>query len=53
MHFDWATIYKHLQELETEGYVQISQADNIQFSITEAGIAKAGLPELMKERVSR
>ncbi len=42
LHFDWATIYTHLRTLEGEGLVTISQADNIQFSITEAGMIKAG-----------
>ncbi len=44
--FDWATIYSHLLELETEGMVQIVQADNIQFSITQAGIEKAAFKEI-------
>jgi hypothetical protein len=39
--FDWATIYSHLLDLEIEGLVRIGKADNIQFSITEEGIAKA------------
>ncbi len=42
LHFDWATIYGHLQVLEQEGLVKIEQADNIQFSITETGMMKAG-----------
>lgn len=36
--YDWTTIYSHLLELEKEGFVQIGQADNIQFSITQAGM---------------
>ena len=39
--FDWATIYSHLQLLETNGLVKISQADTIQFSITKSGMQKA------------
>ena len=45
--YDWATIYAHLVELEREGFVQIVQADNIQFSITEAGIEKAEPKEII------
>ena len=47
--FDWATIYAHLLELEKEKLVQIVQADNIQFSITQKGIEKAVALELEKE----
>jgi len=43
--FDWATIYSHLIELEKEGLVLIVQAVNIQFSITQNGIEKAGFLE--------
>jgi len=48
--YDWAIIYAHLVELETEGLVQIIQADNIQFSITENGLAYLSklLPEAAK-----
>jgi predicted transcriptional regulator len=45
--FDWATIYSHLLELEKEGLVQIGQADNIQFSITQGGIEKAARKEFI------
>ena len=38
---DWAMIYAHLVALEKEGLVQIIQADNIQFSITQSGIEMA------------
>ena len=41
MHFDWANIYKHLLALEFEGLVRIVLADNVLFSITEAGCRKA------------
>jgi len=43
---DWSTIYAHLIELEKEGLVQIVQADNIQFSITQEGIERASLNEI-------
>lgn len=43
--YDWATIYAHLLALEKEGLVKLVQADNIQFSITQAGIEKAGTKE--------
>jgi hypothetical protein len=39
--FDWTTIYEHLAVLETEGLVVLTQADNVQFSITQEGINKA------------
>ncbi len=45
--FDWATIYSHLQSLAEENLVLITQADNVQFSITQEGIdrvAKLALP---------
>lgn len=45
--FDWATIFTHLQLLEKEGLVNISQADTIQFSITKEGIKKAGALQLI------
>jgi hypothetical protein len=38
--FDWTTIYEHLCVLETEGLVVLTQADNVQFSITQQGIDK-------------
>ena len=44
--YDWATIYSHLVELENEGLVQIVQADNIQFSITQLGLEKATHKEI-------
>lgn len=47
--FDWATLYAHLLELEKEELVQVVQADNIQFSITQKGIEKAALLETEKE----
>lgn len=45
--FDWASIYSHLVALEKEGFVEIVQADNIQFSITESGIKKAKTKEII------
>ncbi|MBY0482284.1 MAG: hypothetical protein K2Q21_13065 [Chitinophagaceae bacterium] len=45
--FDWATIFTHLQLLEKEGLVTISQADTIQFSITKEGISKAATLEMI------
>ncbi len=45
--YDWATIYSHLLELENEGFVQIVQADNIQFSITQNGVEKAKSNEII------
>ena len=47
--FDWATIYTHLLELEKEELVQIVQADNIQFSITQKGIERIVSLEEVKE----
>lgn len=47
--FDWATIYSQLQLLEGEGLVQMVMADNIQFSITQAGIEKVNSFELVKK----
>ena len=44
--YDWATIYSHLVLLEKEGLVEIVQADNVQFSITLAGIEKANSKEI-------
>ena len=52
LHFDWATIYSHLQVLAEEDLVMISQADNIQFSITDKGIAKAVSLATAKEKLS-
>ena len=49
--FDWGTIYSHLVVLEKEGLVQIVQADNIQFSITQKGIEKLGSFELKRNVV--
>lgn len=48
--YDWATIYSHLLELEKEKFVQIVQADNIQFSITQTGIEKAVSKEIINSR---
>lgn len=45
--YDWATIYAHLLALEKEGLVMLVQADNIQFSITQAGIEKAATKEII------
>jgi predicted transcriptional regulator len=45
--FDWTTIFTHLQLLEKEGLVTISQADTIQFSITKEGICKAAALEMI------
>ncbi len=45
--YDWATIYSHLLELEKEKFVQIVQADNIQFSITQDGIKRAAYKEII------
>lgn len=39
--FDWATIYSHLLSLQEEELVSIVQADTLQFSITEKGMAEA------------
>ncbi len=49
--FDWATIYSHLIALANDGLVQISQAENIQFSITQAGIEMAKSFELKAKTV--
>ncbi|MES2005893.1 MAG: hypothetical protein V4450_15350 [Bacteroidota bacterium] len=43
---DWSGIYSHLLSLESEGLVQVVQADNVQYSITEKGLEKAALLEL-------
>ena len=45
--YDWATIYSHLLELKKEKFVQIVQADNIQFSITQGGIERAAYKEII------
>ncbi|MES2002890.1 MAG: hypothetical protein V4450_00110 [Bacteroidota bacterium] len=39
--FDWGTIYSYLLVLEKEGLVRLTQADNIQISITERGLEKS------------
>ena len=47
--FDWELIHKHLLLLAESGLVSISQADTIQFSITQNGldmIANNGEPEI-------
>lgn len=36
--FDWELINKHLATLSEEGFVVISQADTLQFSITGKGM---------------
>ncbi|MDB5209555.1 MAG: hypothetical protein JWQ30_382 [Sediminibacterium sp.] len=51
--FDWATIYEHLSSLEEEGLVVLSKADNIQFSITQAGMDKAGSLERQQPKSVR
>jgi len=38
--FDWDMIHKHLLALTEEGLVLISQAESLQFSITQAGLDK-------------
>ena len=40
--FDWDLIQKHLHQLQEEGFVLISKADTIQFSITEKGFSMVG-----------
>jgi predicted transcriptional regulator len=47
--FDWDLIQKHLTQLQEEGYVLISKADTIRFSITEKGFAFIGNAILVKE----
>ena len=37
--FDWELIQKHLTQLQEEGFVEISKADTLQFSITEKGFS--------------
>jgi hypothetical protein len=39
--YDWSTIFTHLQLLEKENFVEIKQAETIQFAITIAGLHKA------------
>lgn len=51
--FDWATIYDHLLSLEKEGLVQIVQADNVQFSITQKGIDKMAMGDAIQENKSQ
>lgn len=36
--FDWDLIHSHLTTLEKEGFVKITQADTLLFSITIAGM---------------
>ena len=45
--FDWATIYTHLELLEKEGMVKISQADTILISITKMGLQKSTSLEML------
>lgn len=39
--YDWATIYQHLELLQEEELVQLMDAENIQFAITQKGLLKA------------
>lgn len=40
--FDWSLIHAHLKLLAEEGLVSITQGEQLQFSITQSGIDKAG-----------
>ncbi len=44
--FDWDMIHKHLVSLTEEGLVLISQAESLQFSITQAGLDRVAALEI-------
>ena len=50
--FDWDMIHKHLLSLTEEGFVLISPADAMQFSITHAGLDKVGLEERTAKKLT-
>jgi hypothetical protein len=50
--YDWSTIFQHLTLLEEEKYVQLMDAENIQFAITQQGLQKVKeLLELSQQKI--